>query len=381
MNFQYIVENSHHQMLEGQIQAHSLDDARMRLEELGFRVESLISLGDESEDVTSSDTQLYDFRGIGSDGQFVEGVIESTDRLSAIKFLYQNRAVLADYICEQDASDAEKEYMSKGGMQELFSRLSPEHRVVLSRRRSGSGILADAEKTFFSDIEQLIQDVSDVLSKHGEMISVSEKLHFQSMIQKLLELKQQKDFQSLQHILHDAKRRIYKIRGRHGEILDNDLRIFFEALPDETLHSYAEAIRKFDKRGKLLKHEIARIVRLNADSNSFRRIGIIIKGGYVFTGSEHHPALLEFHRFLGALFLFYLILFGLGYYSVSKNLSVQLSYLQGMIQNMLLFKIIVSLFILYAVITLMLFFSRYHRYSYFVYFSIGGFLLFFIFLL
>lgn len=348
----------------GEIRADNHSQAVAKLSNLGFYDVELEEYGDFVDiEPQKQDFCAFEFEGYKQDGSLVQGTLEASDRLSAIRTLIHQYKIVPEYLCETTAPHAEKQHMRGVGFAELSLELTKEEQALLKKESVLENVLSAAEQDFYREIDSIVQEATDFLEKHKERLSVADYEKLQIRIREILRIKNMRDFASLASLKRNIRDILVILQKKMGEIVDQDIKIFFEALTEyNDIHRYAELIRHTpDIKKKLLIFEIRRLFDKAHRGEAFQKICIVFRGGRLPEEKTHHPAWYEFHRFLGALTFFYLILFGVAYYMTKKEMAYSLPFLESVSRNELLYQISIVLFVSYVLLTLKLYFFRANR--------------------
>ncbi len=179
----------------GEIRAQNSSEATDKLYHLGFTDIHLEEQGDIvniSEE--RSQERSYTFEGYKQDGALVQGTLSGMDRLSVLRELLHQYFIIPVFICEADASEAEKLHMRQIGMEELASQLREDERVLLSREKVLETVLSDVEKDFFREIDYVVQEATDFIARNKDKLSVSDFDLLQTKIRELLRIKGSEGF-------------------------------------------------------------------------------------------------------------------------------------------------------------------------------------------
>jgi hypothetical protein len=243
---------------------------------------------------------------------------------------------------------------------ELVSQLDSEEQKLFSREEALMAVLTEAEKDFHREIDALVQEASDFLERNKDRLVASDYEKLQRKVREVLRIKNIKDFASLVSIKSSLKDLMSLLQKRMGEIVDQDLKVFFNTLQEyENIYHYAELVRKTpDIRRKLFFFELQRALRAGGRKDALKKLGVLFRGGFLPEEKKHHPAWYEAQRFLGALTFFYLILYGISYYLSKLEMVSEFSFLESISKNALLSSVLVVLFAAYIALTLMLYFFK-----------------------
>jgi Pyruvate/2-oxoacid:ferredoxin oxidoreductase gamma subunit len=359
--FRYRARTVDQDTVFGDIQAESLSEAMTKLASLGFADVSLEKQEQDVVDVESSSAEVtFEFEGLKQDGSLVHGTLKSTDRLSAMRALIHQYKITPEYVCETEAAGSEKDYMRSGGVKDLVEQLNGEEKELFSREKALENILSEAEKDFHREIDMAVQEATDFLTRNQKRLSVADFEKLQKKIREVLRIKSMRDFGALARLKTSLADLMKLFQKKMGEIVDQDLKIFFSALDEyENVYKYAELLRKNpEMKKKLLFFELKRLRKKSDRKDAFKKIKLVLRGGEISHERDHHPAWYEIQRFLGALVFFYLILFGVAYYMTKKEMAYSLPFLESVARNELLYKISIVLFAFYVLLTLKLYFFR-----------------------
>lgn len=300
----------------------------------------------------------YEFEGISPEGNIVEGILDAPNRIQAMKVLIHQHRISPQYVCEEQATAEEKRYMRSGGMNELFSLLTPDELAFIHEQTSIKAVMKQERNLWSEKITLLIAETEKFIMDHPKLTD-DELIRLRDHIKNLSDALDSTEPEKFQWHFTGLKRYLNQLRKNSGEIIDPALQKFFDGIETGDIVIYAHRVRLMpDVRGKLLIHELRRALIREHRSDAFTKIRMIIRGGKIYERHEHHPIWMEIHRFLGALFCFYLILFALSYYANVKQFGFSLVYLETLTRNILISKIIIVLFLCYAALTLKLYFFQ-----------------------
>ena len=372
--FRYRAKTVDQDTVFGDIEAESLSEAMIKLAVLGFENVSLEKQNQEVVDVEPNEAEVvFEFEGLKQDGSMLHGTLKSIDRLSAVRALIHQYKIIPEYICEVEAADSEKDYMHSGGIKDLVDQLNEEEQEFFSREKALENILSEAEKDFHKEIDAVIQDATDFITRNKEKLSVSDFEKLQKKIREILQVKSRRDFAGLSRLKTSLNDLIILQQKKLGEIVDQDLKVFFSDLDEyENIYKYAELVRKNPEiKKKLFLFELRRFLKKTDRKDAFKKIKLVFRGGEISHEMDHHPAWYEIQRFLGALTFFYLILFGVAYYMTKKQLAYSLPFLESVAKNEYLYKICIILFIFYVLLTLKLYFFRASKMRHLLFLLVG----------
>ncbi len=200
MRFKYTATNTEGKTLTGIINAETEEEAREKLNHLGFSILE-INAAPETEGTAAQNLEKFEFEATDKNGKKIKGSIPAKDREAAYKRLIEEYSFTIQYLAPANATEGEKTRYRLEGVDALTEGATPQDTKgdeAMQEVVETPEFVAEKE-SLIAHVDGIIEKIHNLLSTFEGKISPEKRALIENDIDKLLRIKSSNNLDYIRH--------------------------------------------------------------------------------------------------------------------------------------------------------------------------------------
>lgn len=190
MRYKYTATNTEGKTLTGIINAENEEEARGKLNQLGFSILNINVV--QEENVGDANLEKFEFEALDKNGKRIKGSIPAKDMNLAYQRLREEYSFVVHYLAPVNASEGEKTRYRLEGVDQLAVAYKTSHKAApeaeLTEAVETPEFIAE-KQALLTHVDGIIEKIHNLLANFGSKISPQKRALIESDIDKLMRIK------------------------------------------------------------------------------------------------------------------------------------------------------------------------------------------------
>lgn len=190
MRYKYTATNTEGKTLTGIINAETEEEARGKLNQLGFSILSIVVVQDDN--TGDANLEKFEFEALDKNRKRIKGSIPAKDINLAYQRLREEYSFVVHYLAPTASTEGEKTRFRLEGVDQLAALYEASHKGKIEQKTTDVVETPEfiAEKqALLAHVDGIIEKIHNLLANFGQKISPEKKALIESDIDKLMRIK------------------------------------------------------------------------------------------------------------------------------------------------------------------------------------------------